>query len=110
MYTNKKEVAFPFHDLSKGSIIEFRIQFHSTGQALSENWFDYYLFGSMVRTMQSNYTIHYPKDLSLNFYESGAGFTVSETEENRDRLSRTYSFNMPPRYDLEQESKKIKCI
>jgi len=107
MYTNKKEVAFPFHDLSKGSIIEFRIQFHSTGRTLTKNWFDYHMFGSMVRTMQSNYIIHYPKNTALNFYESGTGFTVSDTEENSDWVTRTYSYTMPPRYDLDDESVTI---
>jgi tetratricopeptide (TPR) repeat protein len=107
MYTNKKEVAFPFHDLSAGSIIEFRIRFHPTGRRLTGRWFDYHMFGSLVRTMQSNYIIHYPADLAISFHEEGAGWNLETSASKDGRRTKKWMYAMPPRFDLDKESVTI---
>ena len=107
MYTNKKHIAFPFPDVNKGSIVEYKIKFHTTNKKLTPKIFDSYLFSSSIRILNSNYIIKYPSNLHLNILNTSNNVKIDndviiENDKNINFVK--YSYKNPPIIKNEEDS------
>jgi len=106
MYTNRKYIAFPMPDIKKDSIVEFVINFNSTGKILALNVFDHYLFGSFDKIINNELIVRYPKTVNLKFLKKGNDI-IEDTYDLEDKTEKRFTYKNTPVYNLKNESISI---
>ncbi len=110
VYSDGKYVSFPFPNLKVGSIVEYKINFKPTGKSVRKNFFDSFLFGSSLKTMEAIYIISYDKNLPLKIYKSGNSIREQEILADNNVVSKTFVQKDIEIYDLQGETINIYSV
>ncbi|MBR6200667.1 MAG: DUF3857 domain-containing protein [Spirochaetales bacterium] len=104
MYSNRKTLAFPFPDVSVGSVVEVAIKFSSTGKTLTPKLYDCFTLWSDIPALSCRYTVSCPENVNIGISEVGSGIVSSQIRQNGKFINK-YVYN--PGNDTSRDKKIV---
>ncbi len=104
MYSNRKTLAFPFPDVSVGSVVEVAIKFSSTGKTLTPKLYDCFNLWSEIPALSYRYTVSCPENVNIGISEVGSGISGVQTKSDGKFINK-YVYN--PGNDTNQNKKIV---